>query len=83
MDRRYLGGPLVTAASVLLPIAVHGETGGREPAGAPAAESAARGGRWQRKYARAGELSACTYARNISGNILCIGDYKIVIDGTC
>ena len=38
MNRRYPGGALVTAACVLLPSAVHADTGGREPSGAPAGE---------------------------------------------
>ena len=38
-NRRYLGGTLVTAASVLLPIALHADSGGRDSGGAPAAES--------------------------------------------
>jgi hypothetical protein len=38
-NRHYLGGTLVTAASVLLPIALHADSGGRDPGGAPAAES--------------------------------------------
>jgi hypothetical protein len=39
LDRRDLCGALVTAASLFLPIAAHGDTGGREAGGAPAAES--------------------------------------------
>jgi Cytochrome P460 len=39
LDRRDLAGALVTAASLFLPIAAHGDTGGREPGVAPAAES--------------------------------------------
>jgi len=40
MDSHYLRGALVTAASVLLPIAGFGASGGREPGGARPAEGA-------------------------------------------
>ena len=43
MNRCYLGGALVMAASLLLPIAVQGDTGGRESGGSPAAESVVDG----------------------------------------
>jgi hypothetical protein len=43
MNRHDLCGALVTAAFVVLPIAVHGDTGGRERGGAPAAESVVDG----------------------------------------
>jgi len=39
MKRRYLGGALVTVASLLLPIACHGDTTARETGGTRAAES--------------------------------------------
>ena len=42
-SRCYLGGALVTAASVLVPIASHGDNSPREPGSAPVAESVVDG----------------------------------------